>query len=421
MIFSGDDFACQYTADMDAIVCDISALVYHATPPILREASLDEAPLAHAMCVSALSRARFSALPEVRAVREHLLGPLKAVPTPIHLLSPGIVHGSTDFVQWHSHSNELVPDDLMRIADGVSVLTPAAALRHLAHGLSTVPLTQILFELCGLYGICPETQRSKAALDVLQASGALPRSAGRWSAYYGADGRPLSFPDAASSSTIWELCLREDGSRSDLWRRPPLLKSEELWRLCETLGEDRASKRLRRALEFAQPGSGSPWETITAMLLSLPRKMGGEGLPCPQLNRRVLVSDARGSGARGFVLDGCWDVRTRWPQGIVPAKALARAREFGLSILPCTLEVDGAAFHRGRTAFTRDSERRTALAHAGIATQPVSPAQVNNVVLWDEWVDVLASELGFERVPPTSAFLRQRARLRKTLLSRDIL
>lgn len=404
---------------MDAILCDISALAYHATPPVLRQARPDEASLSYAMRMPALSRARFSALSEIRAVRENLLGPLKAVPLPVHLLCPNAVHGNTGLVRWHSCAAAPSPCDLMQIADGVSVLTPVAALRHLARRLDVVQLVRALFELCGLYCICPETQRSKAALDILQASGAFPRCTGRWSAYYGADGLPLPFPDAMSSDVIWELCLHEDGTRSDLWRRPPILGLEVVHRSARALGEDAASMRFRRALELVQLGSGSPWETIVAILLGLPRKMGGEGLPWPQLNRRVLVPRANGNDARSFVLDGCWDARICWPQRILPTKALREARELGHPILPCALEVDGAAFHQGKSAFARDSVRRAALARAGITTQPISPAQVGNISLWDEWVDVLARELGFERVVPTPMFLRQRVRLRKTLLSRD--
>ena len=406
---------------MDAILCDISALAYHATPPVLRQAPLDEAALTQCTRTPVLSRARFSTLPEIRAVRENLLGPLKAVPLPIHLLSPGIVHGSTGLVRWHSGAVELSPHDLLAVADGVAVLTTFAALRHLARSLDVVRLARALFELCGLYSISLETQRSKVALDALQASGALPRGTGRWSAYYGADGQPLLFPDASCSDTVWEPCLHEDGTRSDLWRRPPILGLDAIRNAVETLGDDAASMRLRRALELVRPGSGSPWETITAMLLCLPRKMGGEGLPRLQLNRRVEVSGTHGYGSRGYVLDGCWDAGTHWPQRIFPVKAFRKARELGVPILPCTLEIDGAAFHQGRSAFARDSARRTALARAGIATQSISPAQVRNVAMWDEWVDVLAQELGFERVPATSAFLRQRIRLRKTLLSHDAL
>lgn len=46
----------------------------------------------------------------------------------------------------------------------------------------------------------------------------------------------------------------------------------------------KGATKLRRALKYVVGRSASPMETVVAMLLSLPKKLGGYGLPYPKLN-----------------------------------------------------------------------------------------------------------------------------------------
>ena len=70
----------------------------------------------------------------------------------------------------------------------------------------------------------------------------------------------------------------------------------------------RGSRLARRALLYMSDGSASPRETALALLLGLPRHLGGYGLEIPLMNHPVKLNDQSASIAQRALLrcDLCW-------------------------------------------------------------------------------------------------------------------
>ena len=407
---------------MRTIICDISALEYHSTPPVVRGAWLAESRLAPELRTLSLQRARSSKLEEARIVRRNLLGVLKAVSLPVHVLSSATSHESTQLLQWHRFASHPEPDELIHIGEDLFVTSPLLTLRHLSRRIGMLHLLRLMFEMCGLFAISVETRRSRLALDDLEREGCLASGGPKWAAFYDCEGIPLSFPSASDSSTLWSPCRGGDGARTSLWKRPPLLSAASIADYATRIALERGTSDFVRASRLVQPGSGSPKETDMALSLCLPRRLGGEGLAWYKCNRMVALSTeaARSIGSDVCVLDGSWDADARaWQRNMSPRMARAKARGHGLPVLPVSIEVDGAGFHSAHESIVRDRMRQTALAQMGLDAISVTPAQLGSSASWDAFVHVLAERLGITLPDRTERFVWQRRRLREVLLGRD--
>ena len=407
---------------MKTVICDISALEYHSTPPVVRGAWLAESRLSPELRALSLQRARSSKLEEARIVRRNLLGVLKAVSIPVHVLSSGTTHESTQLLHWHHFAPCPEPDELIHIGEDLFVTSPLLTLRHISRRIGMLHLLRLMFEMCGLFAISTETQRSRLVLDDLEREGCLASGGPKWAAFYDCEGIPLSFPSASDSSTLWSPCRGGDGARTSLWKRPPLLDVPAIKDYATRISLVRGVSDFIRASQLVQPGSGSPKETEVALSLCLPRRLGGEGLAWYKCNRMVALSTeaARSIGSDVCVLDGSWDADARmWSRSLYPHEARARARERGLPVLPVSIEVDGVGFHSAYESVVRDRIRQTALAQMGLDAVSVTPAQLGSSASWDAFVQVLTERLGITLPDRTERFVRQRRRLREVLLGRD--
>ena len=102
----------------------------------------------------------------------------------------------------------------------------------------------------------------------------------------------LSLPELIAFGC--ELCglysfdeSRERGFRT---RKVPLLTIEQLACYIKSAKGCRGVKNAQMALKYVIPNSASPMETFDAMLLYLPYRLGGYGLPRPKMNYRVRLS-----------------------------------------------------------------------------------------------------------------------------------
>ena len=68
-------------------------------------------------------------------------------------------------------------------------------------------------------------------------------------------------------------------------------------------------KKARRALQYIIEESASPMETVDEMLLCLPYKLGGYGLPKPHMNKAITLSPSAARIAKKSVCYGdmCWN------------------------------------------------------------------------------------------------------------------
>lgn len=158
---------------MEPIVYGPSALEYHRTPPQVRNISLTiEQACAPPPEGAGLPRNMFllrsNARAEERLVAAALLGPLKGITLPVHLMvDDSTSRRRSDLIVYHRMHAGVERSDAASIGCGLAVASPATALRHAARFHSRVRYALILLEACGIYSIFNETKRSSLAMQRL--------------------------------------------------------------------------------------------------------------------------------------------------------------------------------------------------------------------------------------------------------------
>lgn len=174
-----------------------------------------------------------------------------------------------------------------------------------------------------------------------------------------------------------------------IWKIPPLLRPEELVALENIAFGIRGRSAACRAAQFVSGGSASPLETAAYLILTLPPRLGGEGWPAPDLNRRIILSPQ----ARQITGTGSVVADMLWPQ------------------LRALLEINGAAFHTGREAFTRAANRRAALEAMDYTYLELTYEQMSNFTNLEAILAGFAKRLGFPLRKRDEKFLSRRRRL----------
>ena len=196
---------------------------------------------------------------------------------------------------------------------------------------------------------------------------------------------------------LYELCggyaFGADGSL--LQRRSPLTTCDDLARACAWFPGHPGVARIKRLLPFVREGARSPMEVRLVLLLCLPMRYGGYGLPWPELNASVSVGDSREVGG----------VVTLAPD------LLWRDASFAL-------EYDSTAYHASDRARDGDSIRRNTLGQAGVAVESVRASQILDGRHMDNVARAVAKHLGVQmRHQFDSAVLTRRVFLRNRLLA----
>lgn len=392
---------------MDIVIGGISAWEFHRSPPAALELTLSRALMDSRGIALPPGVARKNAPPALRAVAPELMGRLKGVRLPIHVIVDEKPYGSTPLLFPHVRGDSFGPGDLQRVAEGIMVTSPARTLLDLARSLTLVGLARLMFEACGIFACGPKTLRIQVACEELERRGVIspdmPRSI---FAFRDEAGRPIDFARPYGGPPPWEPCFDKNGVRSDLWKRPPLLSADDLATYARACEASQGAARFRRAAKLVIPGSASPEESLFAIMVSMTRKLGGEGMPRPMLNRRIRLADdaARALGQPCCVGDATWRLPGR--------------REMS----PLCVEVAGQAFHEQGDPSERrghrrhgDDARANALRASGIEVITVTHAQMADLAQWDMAVSLIADALDIGRPDLTPAFLRQRSRLRREL------
>ena len=138
--------------------------------------------------------------------------------------------------------------------------------------------------------------------------------------------------------------------------RPPLIRSSELARYIDEMKGYRGAKKAARAADFVLERSASPMEVRLGMLLTVPRRLGGFGLPKPIMNQRQSIGYyANGAYHDHVVFDLFWK----------------KAR--------LDVEYDSDQFHAGRAKLTSDSIRRNAIRSHGFKVISVTSSEFASV------------------------------------------
>ena len=175
---------------------------------------------------------------------------------------------------------------------------------------------------------------------------------------------------------------------------PKLTDVKRLTSLAQRMEGVHGYKLASKALRYVADNSNSPMETVLTMLLTLPYRLGGYGLPMPSLNHPVIPVKAvrRTTDRSHFRFDLFW-----------PDKRLA-------------VEYDSEEYHDNPKKMAEDAARRNALTSLGLPPIIVTKQQLYSVFGFEKVTIQLARKLGKQLKHKRPGFVKARNSLRKSLL-----
>lgn len=220
---------------------------------------------------------------------------------------------------------------------------------------------------------------------------------------------PACFLDSAPARTIPELILLgcelcgtyrlAPNTQDGFVQRLPLCSAANLRLHLESAraAGSHGSRKATEAARFVLDGSASPAETALVLLLTLPPRLGGYGLPLPILNHPVSTRPGtRLNESKTFRVCDAY-----WPKHRID------------------LEYDSDAEHTGGERIARDADRRNELARKNITVVTVTKQQLYHAGKLHEVACVLASLMGRRLRIRASGFSEKRRALRMQLLGQQ--
>jgi len=267
---------------------------------------------------------------------------------PLHVLvSSDNVRKRHRYLQCHICSGEFPNGSFRRLGSGLVVSSPELCFLQMASVLSFIDLVSLGYELCGSYRLIKEKTTGQEELN--------------------------------------------KGFRNDL----ALTSVAKLNSYAMKAVNLKGCKNARRALIFIIDGSASPMETILTMLLTLPYRFGGFGLPYPLLNFGIDIPQSASDSKSIFPViitisstgsihksKNVSDNKTKYYCDLYwPDKKVA-------------LEYDSDEYHTGSSRIEKDAIRRNALASAGVTVITASRRQVSDAGKLHELAEVISKLLG---------------------------
>lgn len=272
---------------------------------------------------------------DVRAIRREL----GFLVEPLHVLVPNAAARDRCVrVRCHVCSRPLPLGSFVRLGEQLYASSPELCFVQMATMLPFVELVKLGFELCGTYA-----ERSEGTTRY---------------------GRPLLLTSVAA-----------------------------LTRFVDSVGGIPGAVAARKAVKLVASCSASPRETALAMLLCLPLRRGGYGLPFPELNFRIVV----GKSKRPVTEKGYYLCDLYWRDARID------------------LEYESDERHIGSERISRDSARRDDLAHLGVKVRTMTNRQMMDPVRFDKAARQLASALHV-RIREQRGCQKARDALREALL-----
>jgi len=180
-------------------------------------------------------------------------------------------------------------------------------------------------------------------------------------------------------------------AENDLARHDPVTSVALLRSFAMGAGTHWGVDKSAQATRWAVDNSRSPMETSLALLIHMPRTLGGYGLVRPVLNQRIYLSE---------------ESTAIYPHRYCEADVSAP----GSSLL---LEYLGRAFHKEEH---HDIRRELALQHEGYQLQHVTVHQLVDPSGRNEIMRRYAQSAGIALKPPTDLIVRRRISLLKAVL-----
>lgn len=359
---------------MDTRICDISALRFWNTPPLVtaimgsgpedaRALGFSSAEQMEAVRRSVLEESGLFALCSKdgrrwNAASGHSLNIREVAPLLAAGLEPPIrVLARTRNERYCSEllapalwTQEIPPGAFIQIAESVRVATPEFALLQLTKRLGLNDCLLVASGLCGTYA----EYRTPRALERYLAGTA---KQGGW--------RPFFVGERLQT----------------LWQREPLTTPDSILRMATLASHARGAGKLRQVAELVFPGAASPLESKAGLILGLPSSLGGYGHTGMVHNKQVLLQ----MGSRRLSEKRCCYCDLYWEEGI-------------------DVECQSRMAHDNEVSFLSDAERAAALLNEGITVLPLTYAQLSDRSRLDEFAHVLSKLRG---IAPKSHSNRQ--------------
>ena len=251
----------------------------------------------------------------------------------------------------------------INVGDGIAVSSPQFCFFQMASDLPLIKLIELGFELCGAYSLPVKDEPGLMDDGVFQSE------------------------NGQDTETAGETT----------YNYPPLSSTKAINGFVTRMVDVGGQKNASRALRFIANGAASPMETKLVMLLTLPHRLGGFGLPMPELNKRIDPSKADRQGLRlsekaYFKCDLFWK-----------EKAIA-------------VEYDSDLFHTNEKSIHADSERRFDLDVIGIDPITVTGKQVRDPVALERIARQIAKKLGIRWQHKSEKSLEAEYELRRLLM-----
>jgi len=249
----------------------------------------------------------------------------------------------------------------VEIGSGAMVCSPAFLFFQMAADLPLLRLIELGYELCGSYSLPVGESRNlnSGSTVVGRVSEAEQKVADR-----------VSEVEQNAAGRVSEA--EQKAAEKRQYGRVPLTTVRELRAFAPRMEGAKGYKNAERALRYIIDGSASPMETILVMMLTLPHKLGGYGLPHPEMNKRIDIGKAakHRPGRAFYKCDLIWE-----------KAAIA-------------VEYDSDMCHTGADRIADDSRKRFDMTVLGIEPISLTNRQVRNAVEFDAFAKLIAAKLG---------------------------
>lgn len=375
---------------METCICDISALKFWRTPPVVRllvAGQEDGGPLARYVSQDELAAFRtglYASLPfcgafadgpawrrycgQASTLRDQFMALAPSLSAPVDLLARSKTERRTSaLLKPRLWSGELPAGSIVELTDELCAASPAFALQQVAARATWLRTYMIASELCGSFAIYDPPAPIRAFMQKLVDERRLP-SCGGWQPFVA------------------------NGRLTNLWNRDPLLSVDDIVGFAESCESTRGKAKILSVTKLLKPNAASPLEVQTGMLLGLPRRLGGEGHADFEFNAKVDLSrEAKALACRSFCYcDLFWE-------------------DSGLDI-----ECQSMMAHNSWGSFVSDFDRATALGQMGIKVMLATSESIFQ--RREAFLDTVAASLGKTRKPLTEAQSRAEVDLSRELM-----
>lgn len=249
-------------------------------------------------------------------------------------------------------------------------VSPGLTLLTMARQVSFIHLVMAAYELCGQFSVFKMPGRIAQDLD--------------------------SVANTSLESNQWRQVFNSKGLPTELWQRPPLITIEELHTYVEACRSVQGATTLKRALRHVVGITRSPFEVQTAMLLNMPRVLGGRGLKIETNKRIILTRAARNLAKR----DTCY------------ADIYIESSDGNRALI---VECQGATVHAGESASISDANRTTALEAMGYDVVLLTYNHILYPENFESVVKLIYTKLGMKMLPRNHRMLEAEKELRREL------